>query len=107
MLSYFLNRISIFFVWMGKNDVNALPVDVYFFASEGKKLSVFKTIWILVACESIRFCRLKFLVSPAEKNGGREATTGNTSTVRRLTLRQTVNVRFKLNDNFSKKKVNS
>ena len=36
----------------------------------------------IVACESIRFSSA--LVSPAEKNGGREATTGNTSAVRRL-----------------------
>ena len=36
----------------------------------------------IVACEGIRFSSA--LVSPAEKNGGREATTGNTSVVRRL-----------------------
>ena len=33
-----------------------------------------------IACEKIRFFRLQVLVSP----GGREATTGNTSAVRRL-----------------------
>ena len=36
----------------------------------------------IVACESNRFSSA--LVSPAEKNGRREATTGNTSAVRRL-----------------------
>ena len=39
-------------------------------------------VYQIVACESIRFSSA--LVSSAEKNGGREATTGNTSAVRRL-----------------------
>ena len=39
----------------------------------------------MIAYESIRFFRLQLLVSP----GGREATIGNTSAVRRLSKRKT------------------